>query len=173
MDASINASDRFQYVLVIREDVSGCTWLRPCTTKDTVEELVRWCATFRPPATWVSDHATLFRNHVVCKLSKALGVEHRFSVANSAWTNGTVEHMMREVIHGARAMLNEGGRPLSEWVVVQLAVKWALNTAWRKRLQATPYHVMMGREPRTAFTALTEGDDEGFQFSPIDEDRFQ
>ena len=27
-----------------------------------------------------------------------------------------------------------------------------------------PYHVMMGREPRTAFTALTEGDDEGFQF---------
>ena len=40
-----------------------------------------------------------------------------------------------------------------------------------KRLQATPYHVMMGQEPRTAFTALTEGDDEGFEFSPIDEDR--
>ena len=30
---------------------------------------------------------------------------------------------------------------------------------------------MMGQEPRTAFTALTEGDDEGFEFSPIDEDR--
>ena len=42
------------------------------------------------------------------------------------------------------------------------AVQWALNTAWRKRLQATPYHVKMGREPRTAFTALIEGDDEVF-----------
>ena len=31
----------------------------------------------------------------------------------------------------------------------------------------------MGREPRTAFTALTEGVDEGFQFSPIDEGRLQ
>ena len=32
---------------------------------------------------------------------------------------------------------------------------------------------MMGREPRTGFTALIEGDDEGFQFSPIDETRLQ
>ena len=80
---------------------------------------------------------------------------------------------MCEVIHGAKAMLNEEGRPLSEWVVVLQAVQWALNTAWRKRLQVTPYHDMMGREPRTAFAALIEGDDEGFQFSPIDEDRLQ
>ena len=110
---------------------------------------------------------------MVRKLAKALGVDHRFSVANSAWTNGTVERMMREVIHGAKAMLNEGGRPLSEWVAVLQAVQSAWNTAWRKRLHPTPYHVMMGREPRTTFTALIEGDDDDFQFSPIDEDRLQ
>ena len=49
-------------------------------------------------------------------------------MANSAWTNGTVERMMREVIHGVKAMLNEGERPLSEWVVVLPVVQWALNT---------------------------------------------
>ena len=38
-------------------------------------------------------------------------------------------------------------------------------------LQTTLYHAKMGREPRTAFTALIEGDDEGFQFSPIDENK--
>ena len=54
---------------------------------------------FGPPSTWMSDNATHFRNRVVRKLVKALGVEHRFSVANSAWTNGTVQRMMREVIH--------------------------------------------------------------------------
>ena len=32
---------------------------------------------------------------------------------------------------------------------------------------------MMGRETRTTFTALIEGDDEGFQFSPIDKDMLQ
>ena len=66
----------------------------------------------------MSDHATHFCNRVAHKLAKAQGAEHRFSVANSAWTNGTMERMMREVIHGAKAMLNEEGRPLSEWVVV-------------------------------------------------------
>ena len=110
---------------------------------------------------------------MVRKLAKALGVGHRFSVANSAWTNGTVERMMREVIYGAKSMLNEGERPLSEWVVVLPAVQWELNTAWWKRPQATLYHVMMEREPRTVFTALIEGDDEGFQFSPIDEEKSQ
>ena len=117
------------------------------------------------------DNATRFRNCVVRKLAKAMGVKHRFSVANSAWSNGTGERMMSEVVGGAKAMFNEGGRPLSECVVVLPAVKWALNTTWRKHLQATPYDVVMGREPRATFTALLEGDDDGFQFSPTDKDR--
>ena len=105
MDAGIDAADGFQYVLVILEDMSGYTWLRPsraCTANGTVEELVRWCATSGAPTTWVSDNTTHSRNRVVRKMVKALGVEHRFSVANSTWTNRTVERMMRELIHGAR-----------------------------------------------------------------------
>ena len=72
VDAGIDTADGFQYVLVILEDVSGCTWLRPCracTANGTVEELVRWCATFGPPITWVDDNATHVRNRVVHKLS--------------------------------------------------------------------------------------------------------
>ena len=56
VDAGIDAADGFQYVLVILEDVSA--WLRPsraCTANGTVEEVVRWCATFGPPTTWVID----------------------------------------------------------------------------------------------------------------------
>ena len=121
----------------------------------------------------MSDNATHFRNGVVRKLVKSLDVEHQFSVGNSARTNGTAKRMMREVVHGAKAMLNEWGRPLSEWIVVLPAVQWALNTAWQSRLHLTPYHVMMGCEPRTAFTALIECDYEGFQFSPIGETRLK
>ena len=38
---------------------------------------------------------------------------------------------------------------------------------------AKKLHVMTGREPRTAFTALIEGGDESFQDSPTDETRLQ
>ena len=44
-------------------------------------------------------------------------------MANSVWINGTVERVMRDVIHKVKAMLNLGGRPLSKWVVVRLPVQ--------------------------------------------------
>ena len=53
------------------------------------------------------------------------------------------------------------------------AVRRTLNTAWRKRLQTTPSHVMIGREPRTAFTAFIERNDEDFQFSTIGKTRLR
>ena len=87
MNAGIDAADGFQYVLVILEDMSGYIRLRPpraYTANGTVEELVRWCATFGPLTTCVSDDATHVRNRVVRNLAKALGVDHRLSVANSA-----------------------------------------------------------------------------------------
>lgn len=132
VDVGVDAADGFQCVLVIFEGVSGNIWLRPsraCTANGTVEELLQWCATIGPPSTWVSDNATHFRNRVMRKPAKALGVDRWFSVANSPWINGTVQNMMREVIRGANAMLNEGGRSLSDSVVVQPAVQWALNTS--------------------------------------------
>lgn len=59
------------------------------------------------------------------KLAKALGAEHQLSVANSSLTNRTVERMMREVMHGAKTILNAKGRPLSKSGVVLLAEQWA------------------------------------------------
>ena len=52
------------------------------------------------------------------------------------------------------------------------AVQLTLNTAWQEKLQTIPYHVMMGRALRTAFTARIEEDDEGFR-CPIDDTRLQ
>ena len=58
----------------------------------------------------MSDNPTHFRTRVVRKLAKALGVEYRFAVAESAWTNRIVERLMREVINGVNTMPNEGVR---------------------------------------------------------------
>ena len=73
-----------------------------------------------------------------CYTAQRLGIQHRFSVANNTWTNGTVERMMREILKTAQAVLNECRRPLSEWIVTVPDIHWALNTSWRKRLGASP-----------------------------------
>jgi len=105
---------------------------------------------------------------VLHKVARQLGINHRFSVANSAWTNGTVERMMREILRTAKSILNERRRPLSEWIVVVPAIQWALNTAWRKRLGASPFQAMMGRHPRTTLDVLVEENAEGVSLSPVD-----
>ena len=80
---------------------------------------------------------------------------------------------MREVIITAKAMLHERGRPPSEWTTVLPAVQWALNTAVRQRLGTPPYCVMLGREPRTAFSALVEEDNECMELTVVDEERLR
>ncbi|CAM9952693.1 unnamed protein product, partial [Sphacelaria rigidula] len=62
--------------------------------------------------------------------------------------------MVKEVICALRSILSEQRRPVSEWVDVLPAAQWALNTSFRVRYRNTPYCVMRGRAPRTAFSAL-------------------
>lgn len=157
VDAGVNAADGIQHLVVILENVGGYIWLTPsraCTANGTVERL------FAGLLLWAANHMGKQQREPFATAWCANWRTHWwFSLANSAWINGTVECIMREVIHGAKAMLNDDGRPLSGWIVV---LQRALSTAWRKRLQTTPYHVMMRRESRTAFSALTERDDEVF-----------
>ena len=51
-----------------------------------------------------------------CPLEKSLGVKRRFSVANSPWSNGTCERMMRELVRTLKAMIHEKRRTAQDWV---------------------------------------------------------
>lgn len=46
----------------------------------------------------VSDNAVHIKNRILRKAATALGINHHFSVANSAWTNGTLEKATRKVV---------------------------------------------------------------------------
>ena len=67
-------------------------------THAAAESLQRWCTTLGAPSVLVSDTASHFKNQLR-KLAHGSGVNHKFAVANSPWTNGTVESMMKEVLH--------------------------------------------------------------------------
>ena len=69
-------------------------------------------------------------------------------------------------------MINEPGRALSGWITVLPAIQWALNKATRRIFGTTPFHVMMGREPRTAFAALVEETEE-VEITPVDEEKLR
>ena len=76
----------------------------------------------------MSDTPSHLNNGV---LEWALRVEHRFTVANSPWSNGPCERMMREVVRAFMAILQKERRDFREWVDVVPSVQWALSTAYR------------------------------------------
>ena len=138
----------------------------------TVEELVLWCATVAPPTTWVSDNATHFRNSVVLKLARALGVEHRVSVDNSAWPNGTINRMVREVIHVANVMLNESGRPLVSGCDISGGTM-GIEHGMAEAAESDPLPRHDGAGVPYDLYCFHRGRRRGFQFIPIEDDRSQ
>ena len=156
-DTGLPDEHGFRYVLVIMDDLSNYVWLEPaesCTAEVAATHLLAWCKTLGVPRVWVSDTATHFKNRVLAQLSDALRIEHRFAVAYTPWSNGACERMVKEVVRALKSILSDQRRHVSNWPDVLPAAQWALNTSFRERYRSTPYCVMFGRAPRTAFSAL-------------------
>ena len=163
--------DGHKYILVMLDDVSNWVWLEPtgaCTARLTAQHLLTWCKVLGVPDVFVSDTASHFKNHMMAELEKALGVERKFAVANSPWSNGTCERMMREVVRTLKALIQEERRSTRDLVDLVPAVQWALNTAYRQRYGSTPYHVMFGRAPRTTLSTLASSTDQEWRVDVLD-----
>ena len=109
LDKSALSTTTLKYVLVVTDGLSNFVWLESmelCMEALTAKHLLRWCKTFGELEVWVSDTASHFKNHVVKMLEGVLRVEHKLTVADSPWSNGTCERMMREVVR-AKAFLQE------------------------------------------------------------------
>lgn len=61
-------------------------------------------------------------------------VEQRLLVANSAWTGGTVEWTVQEVIRTVQATINERRQLPSERIVEFQSMQWALIAAHQQLL---------------------------------------
>ena len=66
------------------------------------------------PEVWVLCTASHFKNYTMAALEKLLGVDRKFSVANSPWSNGTCERMMREVVRTLEAMIQKERRSIQD-----------------------------------------------------------
>ena len=117
----------------------------------------------------MSNTAPHFNKRVIKTLKGALRVEHRFAVANSPWSNGTCEWMMRKIVRTLKAILQRDWRFIHEWVDVVPAVQWALNTPYRERYASTPHHVMFERAPLTSLSTLASSTGKDLKVDALDE----
>ena len=88
------------------------------------ESLQRWCTTLGVPSVLVSGTASHFQSQLLRKLAYGLGVNHQFTVANSPWTDGTVESMMKEVQRVLKALLVEYRCAVNDWEKFVPMVQW-------------------------------------------------
>lgn len=76
-----------------------------CTAGIAVRVLLRWRAAMGVPRVRVSDTALHIKNRALRLVAERLGTTYHFAVANSAWTKGTVERLLREIIRTFTAVL--------------------------------------------------------------------
>ena len=82
------------YVLIIKDDLSGYIWLRPCAeanAETTSEHLIDWFASFGVSDAWISDQGSHFRNKLIESIRNNLKCRHHFTLPYCPWSNGTVE----------------------------------------------------------------------------------
>lgn len=139
----------FTCTLIIKDDLSGYVWFKPCEHADsetTAEKLTEWFSSFGIVTKWISDQGSHFKNEVIRKLGNFLRVNHHFTLPYCPWYNGTVEVVCRELSRTTRALLYEFQLPPSAWPSVLPLVQSALNSAPSKKLN--------NHRPLTVFSGL-------------------
>jgi hypothetical protein len=64
----LSRNGKYQYILLLKDDLSGYLWLEPYRTADsaaTVYLLMRWLAVFRVVLLWIADIESHLKNEVV------------------------------------------------------------------------------------------------------------
>jgi hypothetical protein len=71
----LSRDGKYQYLLLLKDDLSGYLWLVPCRTADaaaTVDALMRWFTVFGVVLLWISDRDSHFKNEIVRRVQKEL-----------------------------------------------------------------------------------------------------
>jgi Integrase core domain len=154
----LSRDGKYQYLLLLKDDLGGYLWLVPCRTADaaaTVNALMRWLAVFGVVLLWISDRGSHCKNEVVRQVQKGLKAKHHFTTANCPWSNGTIETACKQVIRAFCAVLSELKMYADEWPEVVNIVQSVLNNSLPTRLnKRTPVQVFTGYAETTKLALM-------------------
>jgi Integrase zinc binding domain len=134
LDIGLSRDGKYQYLLLLKDDLSGSLWLVPCRTANaavTVDALMRWFAVSGVVLLWISNRGSHFKDEVVQRVQKELKAKHHFTTENCPWSNGTIESAYKQVIRAFRAVLSELKMYADEWPEVVNMVQSVLNNYCR------------------------------------------
>jgi Integrase core domain/Integrase zinc binding domain len=81
----LSRDGKYQYLLLLKDDLSGYLWLVSCRTADsavTVDALMRWFAVIGVVLLWILDRGSHIKNEMVRRVQKELKAKHQFTTAN-------------------------------------------------------------------------------------------
>ena len=139
-----------KYILMVRDDFSGYSWLVPFANADSenaADGLLEWSSTFTIPKGLMTDGGSHFRNETVRRLTRDLRVPHHFTLPYTPWSNGAVERLGKEILRIFRATLSEYQMSHQEWPALVPLLQSALNNS--------PSPQRKNFSPVTIFTGLT------------------
>lgn len=147
-----------EYVLIIKDDLTAFTWLKPVATIDSVSTadcLLEWFSNFGTAKNWISDQGTHFLNETMEEIRDRTKSKHHFTLPYTPWSNGTVEVVCRELKRMTKALLNEFQLPAKSWKSTLSVVQSALNNTKLKRLNnECPMTLFTGRPQDTPVGAI-------------------
>ncbi|KAG2189691.1 hypothetical protein INT46_011658 [Mucor plumbeus] len=133
------------YILVVYDICTRFIITRALPNKqsDTVaKSLVTLFCDMGVPEILVSDNGREFKSRLMSEITKALGINHRYSTAFHSRGNGVTESGVKAVLNTLRKMVNDH---IYDWDSVLPGCQLAINTKIRYRTESAPFQLMFAR----------------------------
>jgi hypothetical protein len=160
-----------QYILIIRDDLSGFTRLRLCISADSssvATHLLDWIADFGIPKIQVSDQGSHFKNRVITEINRKLRSHHHFTTAYSPFANGSIEIIVKDFLTTLKKLRFETNTPAKQWQSLLPMIQFALNHSPRKdKCNLSPVEIMTGIKPSNDLDAIFAPFNAKFSSKPL------
>jgi transposase InsO family protein len=135
------------YILVVMDICTRYIIARPIKNKqsDTVAQaLMDIFGDYGVPRVCIqSDNGTEFKNSLMTRITKALGIQHRFSNPYYPQSNGLAEYGVKMIVSTIRKLCNNDS---SNWDEKVALAQLCINTKFRYKSGSTPYSLMFARQ---------------------------
>jgi Integrase core domain len=78
----LSRDGKYQYLLLLKDDLSGYLWLVPCRKVDAAATVDALIVVFGVVLLWISDRGSHFKNEVVQRVQKEFKATYHFTTAN-------------------------------------------------------------------------------------------
>lgn len=144
------SKDKFEYLLVVLDLMSGFVQLKPLQSKsaeEVTDALLQMFLTFGFPKKLKTDNGGEFTNELIEDLLNKASVTHHRTIAYDHHANGEVERAIRSLRDSLKKLIIGFGEAKyrDEWEALVPLVQFGFNNKVHAITGVTPFELMFGR----------------------------